>query len=198
MTVAAIADDRWMRAQQAERAWWAAESRLEGCRQSAPWYAERLQITPEVVRHRTIIDLGAGPYPLALLLPLEPSVYVAVDPIPPPPDEPPRPVGFSRVHLSAENYFAVQADEVWGYNVLQHVVSPAEVIAVAMSHARERVRWFDWVETAVYPVHPHSIPRDWLRAQFEAKGWRVTHHEHGTADVPHAQEYVAIVAERPT
>lgn len=47
-------------------------------------------------------------------------------------------------------------DEVWIYNVLQHVQDPAKIIANAKQIAPV-LRIFEWIDLPVYPGHPHSL-----------------------------------------
>jgi hypothetical protein len=190
---AAISDARWAIAQQCERDWWSARDRRAEAEQSAPWYAERLGITE--TDGLRILDLGGGPFPIGALLALPCASYTVVDPLATMPMAFTGGLVIDRVPVAAEDYVGAVVDEVWGYNVLQHVLDPAAVLETAKRHAERAVRWFDWVETGVYPVHPHSLSADWLRAQF-ADGWRITTDERGSVEVPHTQSYIALVAER--
>jgi hypothetical protein len=178
-------------AQQCERDWWTAANRRDDAEKSAPWYAERLGIGETA--KLDILDLGGGPFPIGVLLDLPCRSYTVVDPLATLPMMPPTRLNILRETVAAEDYEGPMVDEAWGYNVLQHVIDPAAVLETAKRHARV-VRWFDWVETTVYPVHPHSITADWLVAQFD--GWQITREERGTEHVPHAQSWVAVVAER--
>lgn len=49
-------------------------------------------------------------------------------------------------------------DEVWIYNVLQHVEDPEQVIATAKLHA-PRLRMFEWVNTPPMLGHPHMLTK---------------------------------------
>ena len=55
-------------------------------------------------------------------------------------------------------------DEVWIYNVLQHVHDPAKIIANAKRLAPV-LRIFEWIDMPVYPGHPHSLTKESL------EGW---------------------------
>jgi hypothetical protein len=61
-------------------------------------------------------------------------------------------------------------DECWLYNVLQHVIDPERVIAVARRHSR-LVRVFEWVLMPAHEGHPHELsPADldrWLDVPVE-------------------------------
>jgi hypothetical protein len=190
--VAPISDLRWLEAQQGERRWWQATDRAPLIREMASWYAGLLRITPDAVAGKTVIDLGGGPMPLAVLLGLPFGWLTVVDPLATLLRPDPLP-NVARYAITAEDFNSGSAAEVWGYNVLQHVLDPAAVIAVAKRHTRDRVRWFDWVETPVVKHHPHSISADWLVEQFA--GWEVS--ETRGFHAGHQQHYVALVAERP-
>lgn len=191
---AAIPDVRWMLAQEGEREWWLSADRSHFIRELAPWYAELLQITPEAVTGKTVLDLGGGPLPLVVLLKLPVHFLTVVDPLATlfRPDPLPN---VSRVTVAAEDYIGGQADEVWGYNVLQHVIDPAAVLETAKRHALRRIRWFDWTDTKREKHHPHSIKADWLVAQFA--GWRLVSERRGY-HTGHQQHYVALIADRLT
>jgi hypothetical protein len=101
------------------------------------------------------------------------------------------------VREKAEGWRGGTFDEVWGYNVLQHVVDPAEVMATARACAEKRIRWFDVVDTPIYPVHPHSIKADWLRAELSRDGFRIVQDIDGSRFIDgHRQKWVALIAER--
>lgn len=187
----AIPDVRWLLAQEGERDWWKASDRSQLIRGLSAWYAELLGITPAVTWNKTILDLGGGPMPLALLLGLPFDWLTVVDPLCTlfRPDPLPN---VCRVAITAEDFNSGLAAEVWGYNVLQHVIDPAAVIEVAKRHCASTVRWFDWTETRIEKHHPHSISADWLASQFD--GWRVR--ERRGYHTAHRQHYVAIIAER--
>ena len=60
-------------------------------------------------------------------------------------------------------------DEVWIYNVLQHVESPVEVMEAAISSGK-LVRIFEWIGTAPCLGHPHTITAEWLDSVFGQRG----------------------------
>lgn len=188
---APIADQRWLEAQIGERAWWQSVDRTPLIRELSTWYAGLLGITATETWNKTILDLGGGPMPLALLLQLPFDWLTVVDPLctlfrPDPLHN------VARIAMAAEDFNSGRADEVWGYNVLQHVIDPALVISVAKRHAAYTVRWFDWVETPVEKHNPHSIKADWLIEQFPASDWGVTAQTGFNA--AHRQHYVALIA----
>ena len=187
----AIPLERWTEAQAGEAEFWRSANRRQLCEYLDAIYAKQLGITLAAVAGLSILDIGGGPYPLAWLLGFPVASVTVVDPlgydIMNQPD-------ITRVQAPAETYQGPQCDEVWGYNVLQHVIDPAAVIATAKAHAAQRVRWFDWVDSPIASHHPHSISAAWLREQFV--DWRLVVSHAGSVRVPKVQHYVAIVAER--
>jgi class 3 adenylate cyclase len=194
----AISEARWQEAQRYEAAWWANEARnpealARGMAESHHFLAGLLDIRRETVCGATVLDIAGGPHPLGVGIEalgigrytiIDPAAYVDVD-------------GVHRVRVCAEDYVGDGGTEVWGYNVLQHVRDPAAVMAVARRRAERRIRWFDVVDTPVYPVHPHSIKADWLRAELSRDGFRITRDLDGSRFVDgHRQKWVTLIAER--
>jgi hypothetical protein len=197
--VSAISEQRWQVAQQHEAAWWkefcAARDADEIAADIAAGHhftAGLLDIRRETVCGNTVLDIAGGPFPLGVGIEalglgrytvLDPAPYADVD-------------GVHRVRVCAEDYIGPLSDEVWGYNVLQHVRCPEKVMERARWCGR-RIRWFDVVETPIYPVHPHSIKADWLRGELSRDGFRIVHDIDGSRFVEgHRQKWVALVAER--
>ena len=60
-------------------------------------------------------------------------------------------------------------DEVWIYNVLQHVIDPAEIIANA-KRAGKIIRLFEWLEIGVAPGHPHNLLEDQMNEWLGGSG----------------------------
>lgn len=192
----AITRARWQEAQEAEALYWRTEAKrpeklLRDIADGHHWTMGALDIRPATAAD-TILDLAGGDYPLGESAPWNVS-YTVVDPAKPARQIP----GIERIQAMAEDYRGVLVDEVWGYNVLQHVMDPAAVMATARHHAKHTIRWFDVVESPIYKVHPHSISADWLRTQFD--GFQITRDIEGTRYVDsHRQQFIAIVAHRIT
>lgn len=189
--------EQWAIAQEGEYLFWQTADRTRLCRTLDALYVNALQIDEATVAGCSILDLGGGPMPLAALLDLPFASLTVVDPLPnvsrcirPRPN-------VQRMRMPAEDYTGPLSDEVWGYNVLQHVIDPAMVLETAKRHARFRVRWFDWVDTPLADHHPHSLTAAEILAQFA--GWPITHEERGSflTDTGVEQQFLALVAERP-
>ncbi len=190
--VAPIDSARWQEAQAGELEFWKSEDRSALARYLDKIYAEALGITPESVAGLSVLDIGGGPYPMAELMRLPVGSLTVLDPLPWQIELVPQ---FTRVPLPAEDFVGPMYDEVWGYNVLQHVRDPGKVLQTAKDHAALRVRWYDWVDSKIEAHHPHSLKADWLIEQFA--GWRLTVCSKGSVRVPKVQHYCAIVAEKP-
>jgi len=199
----AISEARWQEAQKHEALYWEKEARdetklMRDIEDGHRFTAALLNIHFESVYRATILDIAGGPHPLAgstSHLSLGLKWYAVLDP-----------AGYTPVDHDGPNYYIANKaegwrsgtyDEVWGYNVLQHVVDPAEVMATARACALKTIRWFDVVDTPIYPVHPHSISADWLRGELTRDGFRLTRDIDGSRLVEGTrQKWVALVAER--
>jgi len=60
-------------------------------------------------------------------------------------------------------------DEVWIYNVLQHVEDPGKIIANARRLGKI-IRLFEWIDTGIAPGHPHNLTEAWLNEQLGGEG----------------------------
>lgn len=113
-----------------------------------------------------IVDIGGGPVSLLLKTP---RVYgTVVDPLPIPEwtVHRYRAAKISYFQMEAEDFTGTGYDEVWIYNVLQHVRDPERVIHVAQ-RAAPVIRLFEWIDIPPYPGHPHRLTaqglRQWLK-----------------------------------
>lgn len=194
----AITPERWAEAQRYEAAYWAQEAKnpdklAADIADGHHFTAGVLDIRHETVFGASVLDIAGGPHPLGPKPDLYISEYTVIDPG----DYPDDTLDIRRVRVCAEDYAGERAAEVWGYNVLQHVRDPEKVMAMARACAARAIRWFDVVDTPVYPVHPHSISADWLRAELSRDGFRIVRDIDGARLVDsHRQKFVALVAER--
>lgn len=187
---------RWQEAQAAEAAYWHHADRAEEGRRAA-WYAGMLQLVPGCASHRRVLEVASGPQGLLLNPAWNVAHGIALDPLTFDRRDEAAYIeaDIERVQQPAEEYAAPAVDEVWGANVLQHVMDPAAVLAMAQTAAMRCVRWFDWVNTPVTTVHPHSIRADWLDQQF--RDWRCVWRVDGQAvGAWGAQAFAARVWER--
>ncbi|HUV93922.1 MAG TPA: glycosyltransferase [Anaerolineae bacterium] len=152
-----------------------------------------LYIPPFDLRGQSVLDIGGGPVSL-LLKCVNLGKAVIIDP-----GEWPRWVmdrysaaGIEYVQRPAEGAdLGEKFDEVWLYNVLQHVESPEAVIATALRHGRT-VRVFEWLGVPSDTKHPHCLVKADLDRWLGVNG--ATMSESWGANV---QSYSAIVPPRP-
>ena len=86
--------------------------------------------------------------------------------------------------IAGEDLTGTGFDEVWIYNVLQHVMDPAVVIENA-KRAGKIIRLFEWLEIGVAPGHPHNLLEDQMNEWLGGQG-KVN------ADVPRGKEYYGV------
>lgn len=65
-----------------------------------------------------------------------------------------------------------EADEVWIYNVLQHVQSPETIIKKAKQAGKIRI--FEWLEAGTNHAHPHELTKEELDKWLGVDGQVVT------------------------
>jgi len=65
----------------------------------------------------------------------------------------------------AEEICLEEFDEVWIYNVLQHVVDPDEILRKAKKIGKI-IRIFEWLNTGISDGHPFSLTKEWLDKYF--------------------------------
>lgn len=121
---------------------------------------------------RSVADIGGGPVSM-LLKCVNVGTARVVDPCKYPEWTDARYAarGIYPIHLLAEDWLpdALEFDEAWCYNVLQHVHQP-RVIAEGMRRIARTVRVFEWVETAPYTGHPHTLHVSDLQEWFGGEG----------------------------
>ena len=55
-------------------------------------------------------------------------------------------------------------DEVWCFNLLQHVIDPSETLKKCL-HAGKVFRVFEPIDYPIEPSHPHAFTVDWFKEQ---------------------------------
>lgn len=155
--------------QEFEREWWGncANTFQEELKQTV--YADRMGLEAVQwagkwpaydMQDKKILDIGGGP--VSMLLKCENlGGGVVIDPCPYPSwtsfryDE----AGIRRFENKGEEFFPSLEnafDEVWIYNVLQHVEDPEQIIANAKRYA-PKVRLFEWIDIPPHEGHPHEL-----------------------------------------
>lgn len=111
---------------------------------------------------RSVLDIGGGPSSM-LLKCVDGGELVVCDPCPYPiwTAARYRAAGVTVAQVPAERLDWPRHDfhEAWIYNCLQHVESPARVVANALEHLAPGgiLRVFEWIDTPVAPGHPHTL-----------------------------------------
>lgn len=74
-------------------------------------------------------------------------------------------------HLQArgEDVDDLKVDEVWMYNLLQHVEDPEKIVRNARKMGK-LVRCFDWLEQGVLPGHPQNLTEETMNQWFGGTG----------------------------
>lgn len=158
-------------AQDFEAAWWGDCTNTFGEEAKQLTYASRMGLLSEPrngrwpvydLGGRSVLDIGGGP--VSMLLKCENlGSSTVVDPCAYPNWVERRYLraGIALRRTGAEDYRGAFSDEAWMYNVLQHVVSPREVIETAKSCAAV-LRIFEWLEMEPCEGHPHTLHADEL------------------------------------
>lgn len=129
---------------------------------------------------KSVLDLGGGPVSITLKT-VRGGALTVVDPLPVPDWVKARYAEKGVLHKQHEAEDLCDSceerdhnwDEVWIYNVLQHVVDPERVIRVAR-HQGRLLRIFEWLETPAMPGHPHTLHADDLNDWIGGSGGRVS------------------------
>ncbi len=134
---------------------------------------------------RSILDIGGGPVSL-LLKCVNVKSGMVVDPLEYPDWIAKRysHAGITYAQAPGEEITIVGFDEVWIYNVLQHVRDPGLIIEKA-KRAGKIIRIFEWLEIGEAPGHPHNLLEDQMNEWLGGEG-KVN------ADVPRGKEYYGI------
>jgi 2-polyprenyl-3-methyl-5-hydroxy-6-metoxy-1,4-benzoquinol methylase len=110
---------------------------------------------------KSVLDVGGGPVSMTLRCYNSPKLVVA-DPLEWPPSALRRykNYGIKFVRVTGEDLpNGGLFDEVWMYNVLQHVKDPALVLAKTISHVapQGKFRIFEWINIPADTCHPHVL-----------------------------------------
>jgi len=180
-----VTEQRWQDAQHYEREYWLSggpERKAivdEREREQHVFYRGLMRIAPATVNGKSVLDIGCGPYSIGLDADLQLQELVAVDPAHYHADD-------EAVYMERSNVIRIYekvedlqvlggADEIWCYNLLQHVVDPAKCIAVAAALAKSTAffRIFEWCNVPPDQGHPHVLTKKWLCEQLTLAGFEV-------------------------
>jgi 2-polyprenyl-3-methyl-5-hydroxy-6-metoxy-1,4-benzoquinol methylase len=165
----------WEQAQSWEKEWWLADTNgrwsREGQKQLV--YASLMGMPSDLnFQGKHLLDLGCGP--VSLLHRARFASAIAVDPIDFGDEEAYAHRRIARIYGRAEDYAVDEMfDEVWLYNVLQHVENPTQVLTVAKNALRPTgaLRIFEWINTPPCPGHLHELRLPLFEEALPASEW---------------------------
>lgn len=160
-----------------EASWWGNCQNTYGEETKQLVYARYMQLVandlggpgPEIdLQGASVLDVGGGPCSL-LLKCRNKGAAAVVDPCPYPAWVLDRYAiaGIEHYGVDAESFLLTvdDVDEIWIYNVLQHVQDPELIVRESRRCAR-RIRLFEWLDLPPHPGHPHELNeltlQDWL------------------------------------
>lgn len=181
-----ISTDEWQKAQQFEAGWWSDCANTMGEELKQLDYARMMGLRQFNVdqkpyfdlQGKSVLDLGGGAVSLLLKCDNK-GRAVVVDPMPMPEwilgrykaagiefyNMAAEDVNTGLLALNSDNPF----DEVWIYNVLQHVQDTQKIIENAKSLGKI-IRIFEWIETPPHDGHPHTLKAEELDKWLEGEG----------------------------
>lgn len=164
----------WEKAQEWEKSWWGNCVNTTGEEKKQLLYARKMGLqffhngkSPYNIdmQGKSVLDVGGGP--CSLLLKCVNVVGSVYDPLKVPQWVRDRytAAGIGFYNQKAEMMVNFNNDEIWIYNVLQHVENP-ESVARNAQKAAKLIRLFEWIDTPTNIGHPHSLSEgklnEWL------------------------------------
>lgn len=170
----------WENEQDYEMEWWGDCTQTFGEESKQITYAHRMGLVNHVDRERwplydlhgkSVLDIGGGPVSL-LLKTVNAGRRVVADP-----GDYPRwtldrytAARIERWRVMGESLpLSHKFDEVWIYNVLQHVDDPVKLLENAKS-VTSTIRLFEWIERPPHPGHPHELTQKFLEEHLGGQG----------------------------
>ncbi len=166
-----ISIDKWMDCQAYERKDWGSDIYLVPENrevQKQVHYASLMKLSKDLnyqhidLSQKSVLDVGCGPVSM-LLRSSNFKRAVGVEPLDygKDVDEAYKSKNVDLLKIPAEkmNFKNQEFDEVWMYNVLQHVYDPLLVLEKIMKSGKT-LRIFEWVDIAPHEGHPHELTED--------------------------------------
>lgn len=156
-----VTKEQWDRAQIEERKFHTEdfETGREHYRDSYKQYFQWLGISPDL-KGRTIVEIGPADFP-ALGYCYNIGESFIIEPMP---SEHLHRFGVKVVTDMAEDA-EYKADEVWLFNVLQHVIDPHKIVERAKAHASS-IRFFEPINYGVNECHPWNLTMEMFTGWF--------------------------------
>lgn len=181
----------WDDDQQWESEWWGTCANTFGEETKQITYAHRMGLVNNSVDGKwpvydlsgiSVLDIGGGPVSM-LLKTVNGGNLVVLDPCKYPTwvHERYKAAGiFYRVVAGedADDEISSSFDEVWIYNVLQHVQDPEKIVANARKIGRS-VRIFEWIDFPAHVGHPHELKAELLSSWLGGQGQTEQMNENG-------------------
>jgi len=170
--------DSWQKAQDWEKQWWGNCANTLGEEMKQLVYANRMGLiqtrdnsTPYRfdMGGRSVLDIGGGP--VSLLLKCVNVKGKVIDSLQFPKwiEERYKLAEIEFERIKAEDITEGGWDEVWIYNVLQHVEDPKKVI-VNIRKAAKIIRVFEWLDIPLSTGHIRSLTEEKLNSSLRGEG----------------------------
>jgi len=166
--------NKYLEAQNHEREWWGNCANTLGEELKQLVYAEKMGLTFQEINEvpfvidlqgKKVLDIGGGPQ--SLLLKTINGNRAVFDPCDYP-DWVAQRYAAAGIHYEKpkaedipDEVLDKSVDEIWIYNVLQHTDSPETIVRKARRIAKT-VRIFEWINSEVNAMHPHSLTEEQL------------------------------------
>ena len=171
--------ENWEKDQEWEKRWWGNCLNIYGEETKQRHYAKGMGLQELSnsqfsfyydLGGKSVLDIGGGPSSL-LLKCVNRGRSKVVDPLKYPDWVYERygHAGIESAQTKGEEVDDIDFDEVWIYNVLQHVIDPALIIKNAQ-RAGKIIRLFEWLEIGVAPGHPHNLLEDQMNEWLGGSG----------------------------
>ena len=196
----------WEEAQEWEREWWMNKEEQtkrweREIRKQDLYYIPKM-LMPSVLDfgNAGILDIGCGP--VSILIRSKFDHALALDPLDFNDAEAYAKLGINRVYAPAETFeTSVSFNEVWLYNVLQHVQNVDAVITMMKNHCVPggMVRIFEWLNVGLCSGHIHNLKVETFEAAFvewERVSWEVGNLQGELVEM-HPGDYLAAVLRKP-
>lgn len=163
--------ETWEEAQEWERRWWGDCQNTQGEEDKQLEYLKFMEISTNL-KGKNVCDIGGGPVSILLKCCSLGKRCTVVDPgmYPGHTVERYNKAGIRVAQVQAEDFRSrLSFDEVWIYNVLQHVEDP-KLLADTCKLLGVRVRVFEWIDIPIYRGHLHSPSAKDLQSWFGCEG----------------------------
>jgi 2-polyprenyl-3-methyl-5-hydroxy-6-metoxy-1,4-benzoquinol methylase len=180
-------NEEWKEAQTWESSWWGNCANTYGEEEKQFVYAMKMGLKTfyndksgfnfDITGN--ILDIGGGP--VSMLLKCPNATGIVVDPCSYPDWI------YQRYDIANIKYNKIggeditydnEFDEVWIYNVLQHVLNPMKIVSNALK-AGKIIRMFEWVNVPISMGHHHVLTKESLDSWLKGNGKTAEVAEHG-------------------